>query len=159
MVIPFGKRYLKAVQQSCVQKEKANKYYKMIVREHLQKLLPQLWATCSVLLPKYQDCMRERGILWINCLTRMKSGFEWNLFPSRHFLFCWQHCLFLNRKALLQYTCQGRPDSASMWKAQENHSSDLNYLSGWWKQFLNPEVWMLWRMVQFSQPKLSNLIF
>lgn len=32
-VILFGKRYLKAVQQSCVQKEKANKYYSMIVSE------------------------------------------------------------------------------------------------------------------------------
>lgn len=37
MVILFGKRYLKAVQQSCVQKEKANKYYSMIVSEYLQK--------------------------------------------------------------------------------------------------------------------------
>lgn len=36
----FGKIYLKAVQQSCVQKEKAKKYYSITVNEHLQNLLP-----------------------------------------------------------------------------------------------------------------------
>lgn len=86
MVILFGKRYLKAVQQSCVQKEGANKYYRMVAGEHLQKLLPQLWATCSVLLPKNPGCMWGSSSLWIICLARMKSGFEWNLSPSTRVL-------------------------------------------------------------------------